>query len=152
MPVCVLVADAGRARIFHARGTARARYLEEAEDLVSPAARLARREVASDATGRVFARARGGAGPRVSARSGADSDSDPRAEELKRFAARVSRRLDVHRRAGNFDDLRIAAAPRFLGALRDALSAPTRLIVTRELARDISRMTPAAIARAMLAR
>jgi protein required for attachment to host cells len=152
MPVCVLVADAGRARIFRARGTARARYLEEVEDLVSPTARLARREVASDAPGRAFARARGGAGPRVSARSGVASDADPRAEETRRFAARVSRRLDAQRRAGAFDELRIAAAPRFLGALRDALSAPTRRIVTRELARDISRMTPAAIARAMLAR
>jgi protein required for attachment to host cells len=150
MPVCVLVADAGRARIFRARGTGRARYLEEVEDLVSPAARLPQSELTSDKTGRSFRRSRTGSGSRVAARAGVASDTDPHDTDLVRFAASVSRRLDAHRRAGAFDDLRIAAAPRFLGALRGKLSGPTRRAVTRELSRDISRMTPAAIARAML--
>lgn len=149
MPTCVLVADAGRARIFRANGRGRVRVLEELEDLVAPSARLPSRDLTSDKTGRVYARGRGGAGPRSAARSGAASDFDPHDAENRRFATTVARRLEARRAAGDFDELRIAAAPRFLGALRPKLTAPTRRTVTVELSRDISRMKPPAIARAL---
>lgn len=149
MPTCVLVADAGRARIFRANGRGRVRALEELEDLVAPAARLTRRELGSDKAGRVYARSRPGAAPRSAVHSGVAADADPHDADTLRFATTVARRLEARRLAGDFDELRIAAAPRFLGLLRSKLKVPTSRIVTVELARDISRMKPPAIARAL---
>lgn len=148
MASCVLVADGARARIFRMARRSRSAALTEIVDLVRPTARLAARELTSDATGRVFARSRSGGGPRQAARAGAHSDADPHQAEIERFARRICRRLDDERRRGGIDDFVIIAEPRFLGELRLQLSDPTRRLVTRELARNLTRETPARIRQA----
>lgn len=145
MSSCVLVADGGRARIFRLVKRARSAALTEVADLIRPTARLAARQLTSDATGRVFARSRSGAGPRAAARAGAGSDADPHQTEIERFARRVCRLLDDERRDAALEEVVIIAEPHFLGQLRAHLSAPTRRLVTREVPRNLTRETAARI-------
>jgi len=155
----IVVADSGVARILHAtgawppesRGTRSTAVLEEIARLDSPAARQAGRELVSDRTGRVFDSAsRAHVGPPSHARHGAASDYDPHTVETERFARRLARRLDDERRRQRIDEVVLIAAPRFLGVLRPQLSAPTRELVTREVARDLTHAADARILRAAL--
>ena len=80
------------------RGRARARKLEEVESLVCPAARVPARALTTDRTGLVFERGIRGARSRLQ-RHGAQSDYDPRAVEIERFARKIARSLERARRA-----------------------------------------------------
>jgi protein required for attachment to host cells len=135
MATYVLVCDRSTARLLRNGGASRSRSLTELATLVCPEMRQRPSKLASDRGGRTYARASAGRGPKVAATYGTD-DRDPRAEAAARFARRISRRLDLERRAGDLDSLIVVAAPRFLGSLRDALSARTRAMVRRELPRD----------------
>jgi protein required for attachment to host cells len=153
MSVFILLADSGSARLLRVEGGARKRLLVEAGRLECPSARRLPQELVSDRTGRVFARGGAGTpGPRSALRAGADNDSDPRSVQIDRFAVRIARRLDVERRRKNLAELVVIAAPRFLGRLRARLSAPTRAVVRRELARDLLRASDAQILRAAFPR
>ncbi len=149
MPVCVLAADSGRARFFLVTGAPRSRKLTELEDLVSPNARLQRRDLTSGPSRIVMSSARGGSGNRAVMQRSAGADFDPHAADVARFAKRLARRQDERRRLGEFNELRIVAEPRFLGALRASISAPTRRLLSREVSRDLSRATPARIGEAV---
>jgi len=88
------------------RGRARARKLEEVESLVCPAARVPARALTTDRTGLVFERGIRGARSRLQFH-GAQSDYDPRAVEIERFARKIARSLERARRA---DDRQIPEA------------------------------------------
>ena len=60
--------------------------------------------------------------------------------EAQAFARRVAAHLDEALRQKRFDELRIAAAPRFLGLLRQALSPHVAAEVTEELNKDLVQM------------
>ena len=153
MKAYILIADSGRARLLRVDGASRKRLLVEVAALDCPSARKLPQDLLSDRTGRVFARGgRGTPGPTSAVSAGADNDSDPRIVQAERFAARISRRLDLERRRRSFDALTIIAAPRFLGRLRAQLSSPTRAVVQRELARDLLRAGDAQILRAAFPR
>ena len=150
MKTFVLVADGGEARLLRVLGRGDARVLKEVERFDNPSARVAARDLTSDLTGRVFSSAgRGPRGQPTSIRHGADSDFDPHAEKVLRFARRLSRKLDVLRRAGESDEFLVAAAPHFLGVLRQVMSRPTRAIVTHELDRDLVHSKEAQVAKAL---
>lgn len=149
----VVVADGGAARILHEpeSGDPR-RKLEEVARLERASAHQPARELTTDRTGRVFdSGGRTGAGPQTRARHGAQSDYDPHAVEVERFARRVARQLDAERSRRRIDELVVIAEPRFLGVLRPRISAPTRRLVTREIPRDLVRAQPAQIRRAAFA-
>jgi len=153
MNTYILVADSGSARLLRVDGAAPKRTLAEIARLECPSARRLPQELVSDRTGRLFARGNAGMlGPASRSRSGADNDSDPRIVLIDRFAASIARRLDLERRRKSFDQLVVIAAPRFLGRLRARLSAPTRALVRRELARDLLRSSDAQVLRAALSR
>ena len=143
---CVVVADGGTARILQASrrsapvgsGGRGAIELEEIIRLENPAARLPARSLVTDRTGRVFdSGSRVGTGPKSHARHGAQSDYDPHDVEVERFAKLLARRLDVERRRMNMEELIVIAGPRFLGVLRQQLTAALRKVVTREIDHDL---------------
>ncbi len=153
MKTVILVADSGSARLLRVDGAVRKRLLVEVARLECPPARRLPQELVSDRTGCLFARAgRGASGPASRSRAGADNDSDPRIVPIDRFAVSIARRLDVERRRKNLEALIVIAAPRFLGRLRARLSAPTRALVQRELARDLLRASDAQLLRAAFPR
>ena len=138
MATYVLVADRARARIMRVRGRARTRKLEEVESLVCPVARVPARALTTDRTGRVFERGIRGGRSRLQ-RHGAESDYDPRAVEIERFARQITRSLERARRAEELDDWVLIAAPKFLGVLRGQIKPALRKLIRGEVSRDLSR-------------
>lgn len=82
------------------------------------------------------------------ARHGVNSDYDPRAVEVQRFARQLALRLERLARGERIERLVVIAEPRFLGLLREELSEPIRQVVTREVPRNLTTAVPRAIARA----
>jgi protein required for attachment to host cells len=136
----VLVADGGQARLLKA--TSRrpdAPRLVELERVERPSLHMAARELTSDIPGRVYSyssRGRAGSGRPVAIPHGAASDFDPHAEEVQRFARRLSRRLDELRLRGQAGEFLLVVEPRFLGILRPLLRRVTRQLVAREVSGD----------------
>lgn len=136
----VVVADGGAARVLHALGADGGSGFVEIARIERASAHQPARELVTDRTGRVFdSGSRVGVGPRSHARHGAQSDYDPHAVEVERFAKRLARCLDIERRSAGMDELILIVEPRFLGVLRPRLSATTRRLVRREIARDLVR-------------
>ncbi len=145
----VVVADGGQARILRPQGTGFAEIVRLERD----SARQPARALVTDRTGRVFdSGGRVGQGPKTHARHGAQSDYDPHAGEVERFAKRLSRRLDAECRGGAIDEVVLIAEPRFLGTLRRQISAATRKLIKREIASDLAHADDIAVGQAAFPR
>lgn len=139
MTQLLVVADSGRARILRVT-SARPWSFAAVADIERAASRSGRRLE--------------GAGPRgtgalATARASAHSDADAHAGELLRFAKRLVTRLDRERQAGRMDSLLLIVEPKFLGVLREHLSAATRRRVRWEHPRDLVRADDKRIAAAL---
>jgi protein required for attachment to host cells len=145
----VVVADSARARILRRSGQRLTPQLLELERMECPDAHRHPRELTTDLTGRVNSGAslRGHYGPRITARHGVNSDYDPRAAEVQRFARQLALRLERLARSERIERLVVIAEPRFLGLLREALSEPLRHVITREVPRNLTSAVPQAIVR-----
>lgn len=126
----ILVADEGRARILAMRKPGR--DLEEVDELTDAAAHADNAELRRDAYGR-----RAGADPSMGATSMSSAGEDALDHEAERFARRVAAYLSEARQQQRFGQLRIAAAPRFLGRLRKQLDDAVRALVIDELDKDL---------------
>jgi protein required for attachment to host cells len=71
----------------------------------------------------------------------ASAGEDEERVEAEAFARRVAARLDERLREQRFEELRIAAAPRFLGLLRRALSPQVAATVREEVSKDLVHLT-----------
>jgi hypothetical protein len=95
----VLVADGGTARLLLVGGATGRKTLTEVATLERPTAHRPARDLVTDRTGRMFdSGGRTGRGAMTRTRHGANSDYDPHAVEVERFAKRIARRLDLERR------------------------------------------------------
>jgi protein required for attachment to host cells len=148
----VLVADGGTARLLRVDSASGKKRLVGIATLERPTAHSPGRDLVTDRTGRVFdSGGRTGHGAKTHSRHGANSDYDPHAIEVERFAVRIARRLDLERRRENMEELVVIAEPRFLGILRTQLSAPTARIIARQAAKDLVRSDDASILRTAFA-
>jgi protein required for attachment to host cells len=112
--------------------------------LTDPAAHARGSDLRRDAHGR-----RAGSAPAGSRHGGsqhrlrgeaavtASAGEDDEHLEAEAFARSVAQRLTEHLQAKRFDELRIAAAPRFLGLLRQALSPQVAQCVGTTLSKDL---------------
>lgn len=124
----LLAAESSRARIC-----ALDRYNNiavEVDDLVQPASRLHGRELTSDQEGRSFDSAGQG-------RHRVENASNVRLGPVGKFAKQLAERLDEGRLHGEFEDVIIAAPPRFLGMLRRQLSPETAKRVKAEIRKNL---------------
>ncbi len=126
----IVVADAAVARIL-VRPSLGA-DLQEVEQLADPAAHASNAALRRDAYGR-----RAGNDPRMGGNATASAGLDEEHRESLGFARRLAERLDETLRQGRFDELRIAADPRFLGHLRKALSPQVAAVVKEEIDKDL---------------
>jgi protein required for attachment to host cells len=129
----VLTADEAFARVLALPG--RGQDLEEVELLTDAASRADEADLRRDAHGR---RAGGGtlAGGNVTTSAG-ESELH---QEAQLFAHRVAQWLAEAHQKGRFTALRIAAAPRFLGLLRKALSTPVAQAVIDDCPLDLVKL------------
>ena len=130
VPMWILVADEGRARILELRTPGS--ELVEVDELTDAAAHADNADLRRDAYGR-----RAGSDLGMGASSMSSAGEDMLDLEAERFARRVAEHLSLAYRAGRYDRLRIAAAPRFLGRLRKQLSDEVRSTVVDEIDKDL---------------
>ena len=136
----VLVADEAIAKIL--RRPDEGGELELVEALTDPTAHAKEADLSRDAQGR-----RAGVAPqgsrqntphrlRGTASVTASAGEDEQHLEAQGFARRVAQHLSEALRQKRFDELRIVAAPRFLGHLRKELDAQVSAAVTEETNKD----------------
>lgn len=140
--IWVVVADEAIARLL--RWPETGIELEPIEEITDPSAQATGAELRRDAHGRRAGGAPAGSRPngphRLRGESGttASAGEDEQHLAAEAFARRVAQRLAEHQRRHAFDELRIAAAPRFLGLLRKALSPQVAATVAEEVSKDLT--------------
>lgn len=130
--IWVLVADGARARIIRELVSG-SDAGERLDDIVFDAEHKQLREIMSDRPGRTFA-------SQGARRSAMEYHSDPVREREEAFAATLVDHLVRHHTADEFDALAIIAEPRMLGLIRQNLPASIRDLVTREIAKDLTKL------------
>lgn len=117
----IVVADEAIARLLEVDG----RVLKPIEELTDPDAHAKAAEMRNDAHGR---------------RGNSVTTSAGEAElhqEGQRFARQVAQRVAQHHQEGRFTSLKVVAAPRFLGYLRQAWSPQVAAVISDELDKDL---------------
>ena len=135
----VVVADNSRARIFTAETPSS--QLIEVDSIVHPEARMHDRDITSDLPGR-------GSGS-GGARHSYETETDAKDHENAGFAKRIAGFLDDARKCEKFRQLIIVAAPALLGNLRSGLNDQTRKMVSLELDKNLSQLSPVDIRKHM---
>ena len=123
----IIAADSSRARIFEVAD--REQRLLEIEDFLNPEARLADRDLITDAHPRF--RGSGGQNSDREETSAAEHQTDLFSKKLGRF-------LDKARVENRYNQLYIVAPPKFLGLIRRDLSKEVGKLVKEELPKDLS--------------
>ncbi|RZL00807.1 MAG: host attachment protein [Rubrivivax sp.] len=136
----VVVADEAIARIL-AR-PADTGDLDSVEEITDPDAHAKGAEFRKDAEGRRSGGVARGGGPQAGTGPGPASvtsaaGEDDRHQEAERFARRVATHLAEALQQNRFTDLKLIAAPRFLGLLRKALSPQVAKLVSESLDKDL---------------
>lgn len=121
----VLVADSSRAKLFAAGKALGA--LEEIESFSHPESRARTQDLTSDRHGQAPRN-----GPSM------DYDVEPKRQEALVFAKELSEKLRSGRTQGKYNKLYIAAAPGFLGLLREKLDSHTSQLVAAEVNKDLT--------------
>jgi len=130
----IVVGDAGRARIFEIPGARRP--MREIRDFFHPEGRARNRELVTDGPGRYY-----GKGERSQGHTAPPGMSAVEHEE-ELFAVELAEYLDNARAQSRFQVLHVIAVPRLLGLLRRHLPEPTRKLIGKEIAKDLSRSDP----------
>lgn len=138
-PTWIVVADEGRARILELRQ--RGEELQPVDELTDAAAHADEADLQRDAHGR---RAHGGTGPISTITTSAGEDK--LGQEADLFARRVAEHLAQALQKQRYGELHIAAAPKFLGRLRQHLAEPVRQVVGQEIDKDLLQLDRRALA------
>lgn len=124
----IVVADRSQARFFlvdKKRDT-----LTEVERLDHPVAYKREGEIVSDRPGRSFNSVGSG-------RHAMDPEVEHKEQEAIRFAGEIVDALEKARIAERFDDVVLVAGPRFLGSIRQKMSAALTGTVREEIAKNL---------------
>jgi protein required for attachment to host cells len=123
----ILIADAGRARLFASRG--RNEPWRAIGEFTHPRSSAKVRDLMSDKSGRIQQRVGG-------SRSAADPRTPPKEVEAERFAHQLAAELHDGLERGACHRLLLVAPPRFLGLLRQAATPAVRAAITASVDHD----------------
>lgn len=129
--IWVLAADASRAKLFATESAIG--ELTEIKQFDHPEARKHENELASDEPGRTFDSIGGG-------RHAKGSPVEPKRHEAMEFAKKLADYLDAECQRGAFSKLYVAAAPAFLGMLREHYTPALRPHIAAEVDKDLTQM------------
>lgn len=135
----IVVADGARARFFSPVEDGKTLVPARTADMVSPESRRHTSDLVSDKPGRSFSSARGGL------RHSFETTHDQHKLEKHKFSAALAELLDDACLRKRFDQLILVAPRRSLGELRGLLSDRVQRSVRKEIARDLTRATPATL-------
>jgi protein required for attachment to host cells len=134
---CIVVANAGRARIFFQQGDGE---LQEAAAMVNATVRLRTAETETDRLGPTSAgksiHNTGGAAPNKAY----EPPQTPTEHETEVFARSVVAHLQEQYQKGHFQQLALVASPEFLGVLRGVLSDQLKPVVGWEINKDYTQL------------
>ena len=126
----VVVADSSQARIFGANS--RGGSLTELERFEHPESRMKDQDLKTDKAGRMYS---------MQGEFRTTAEQTPaRKLEAERFAQKLADHLEKSQHNNRFERLIIAAAPSFLGMLRNSLKDTTRKTLSNELDKDLCRV------------
>lgn len=131
MKIGVVVADAGRARIFSTQRLGST--LESLKDLTNPYGKQREQDLTSDRSGHT--RSPSGTGHTMS------NKVEFKDQEAHHFAKGIISELVETHQTDQFVALYLVAAPRFLGHLRQELNPELQKLISGELAKDLSLMS-----------
>jgi protein required for attachment to host cells len=134
----ILVADAGRARIF--LKPEETHNLTLVQELDNPQGRLHTHDLVSDHRGQAE---KGGTG----VMSAMQPHTDPHEEKAVEFAMKLGHLLEKAAERGDYDRVSLVAPPHFLGLLRAHLGAAAKHRLDRCAAKDLSHFSGHEIAR-----
>jgi protein required for attachment to host cells len=139
--IWVVVADEAIARILEK--PQEGGDLVPVEELTDPQAHSKASDLRREPYGR---RASGGSADAIGGANVTSSAGDAELHvEAQQFAARVAQRLKQLHQQKRFDEIRIVAAPRFLGYLRKQLDGELANVVTGSLDKDLIHLSNAEI-------
>jgi len=131
----LVVADEAVAHVYEWHGSKK--QLQEVETLTHPAAHAQEADLRRDAQGRNAQGRKAGHARGVVASVASSASLDLGHREGVEFARRVSEWLAQAQRDGRYHHLKVAAAPRFLGLLRQSLSPQVSSVILDELPKDL---------------
>ena len=137
----IVVADGARGRFFKASDDMKTLVSVGKADMVSPESRQQPRELKSDKPGRSYSSSRNGA------RHALEPPHDYQKLEKHLFIAYLADILEAACTKEEFDDLVLVLPRRSLGELRGLLSKKVQKRVRREIAKDLTNETAAALLR-----
>jgi len=140
----IVVADGARARFFSFSEDRKKLVSNRSADLVAPESRQLSHELKSDKPGRGFGSSRSGV------RHAFEPTHDYHKLEKHRFTALLAETLDAACGKREFDDLVLVAPRRSLGELRGLLSKRVQGRLRRELAKDLTNETQAALSKRLM--
>lgn len=127
--VWVVAADAAKARLFESDQRT-GQNLRELESWVNPELRLAEQELTTDRAGR-------GSNSSGEGRHALADSGDVKEVEAERFARELVKWLEHSYHEQRFAHLLVAAAPHFLGLLRQRMSKVLHESISAEISKDI---------------
>lgn len=130
-PTCIVACSGTEARLW--KSTSRFGAWTQIADMQNPENVNRESEFASDRPGRAFDSVGGGRHAMSTSHSGLE-------HELTRFAEQVAEHINRALAAGDFVHLVLIAEPRFLGHLRDKLSAAAAAAVILEASKNLMRL------------
>jgi protein required for attachment to host cells len=135
----IVVADGARARFFTPAEDGKTLVPARTADMVAPQSRRHTRDLVSDRPGRSFSSSRSGL------RHSFEAKHDHHKLEKHKFSAALTDMLDDARGRMEFDQLVLVAPHRSLGELRGLLWARVRRSICKEIAGDLTGVTPATL-------
>lgn len=129
----ILVADSSKARLFTVESASGP--LIEVRDFLHPESRMHEQELTTDLPGKH--RNDTGVGAH-----GFEQEVEPKEQEAIRFAGELAHYLDKARNSGEYEQLVVVAAPKFLGHLREAMSPAVRNLVRLEIDKNLVGQNP----------
>src|ERR1043165_4557770 len=128
--IWILVADNSRARIYQLHTPDKTP--QQIEEFDNPQGRAHNRDLVTDGDGRYF-----GKGERNQGLTAPAGESAAE-HEVELFAKRLAAHLEKCRVEQKFDRIRLVAAPKFLGLLRQNLDKEVEKLVDDSVAKDVS--------------
>ncbi|HZQ62170.1 MAG TPA: host attachment protein [Casimicrobiaceae bacterium] len=126
----ILAADGSRARIYEVH--APDKTPQQIEEFDNPQGRAHNRDLVTDGNGRYF-----GKGEHTQGHTAPPNETAVE-HEVELFAKRLAAHLEKGRVEQKFDRLRLVAAPKFLGLLRQNLTKELDKLVDESIAKDVS--------------
>ena len=144
----LLVADEAVAHVFQWQGSEK--RLQEVQSFTHPASHAREGELRDDAQGRnAQGRQTGHTRGAMSSVTSSASLDNSHAEAIQ-FARELAKWLAQAQSEKRFEQLRLAAAPRFLGLLRQQFTPQVAALIQEELSKDLVHESRAALERRFL--